>query len=87
MKLVDAGMLYVRQRLWEPARVYLERAREEYGDTPAAVDAEFGLAALDARQGRRAAAIERLRSLEARFPGRAIGQRAVKERVRLEKKS
>ena len=86
-KMVDAGNLYVKLRQWEPARVYFERVIANYGDTPAAPEADLGLARLDARQGRRSEAIERLRAIEARWAGQAVAREAAKERARLDKSS
>lgn len=85
-KLVDAANLYMRLKLWRPARAYFDRVTNEYGDTAAGPDAELGLALVDAREGHRDQAIERLKSIESRYPGQPVAQHAARERTRLEKK-
>jgi outer membrane assembly lipoprotein YfiO len=84
-KLVDTGELYLKLRLPQPARVYFRKVLEEYHDTPPVAEAELGLALADARQGRRAEAIEQFRSVETRYPGQPIAERAARERRRLER--
>jgi outer membrane protein assembly factor BamD len=84
-KLVDNGNLYLRLKLWRPARVYFERVTTEYGDTPAAPEAELGLGLVAAKEDRRDEAIERFKAIEARYAGQSIAQRAARERSRLEK--
>jgi len=84
-KMNDAANLYVKLRQYEPAQVYFERVVNEYGDTPAGSEAELGLAHLEARRGRKAEAIERYKSIEARYPGQGVAKTAAKERAQLEK--
>ena len=84
-KLVQAGDLYVKLRLLEPARVYYRRVEDEYGDTPQVGDAWIGFALCDALEKKKDAAIERLKQVESRFAGRPIAVRAARERARLQK--
>jgi len=86
-KLADAGHLYLKLKLPGPARVYFRRVVNEYADTPGVAEARFGLAMCDAQQGRRAAAIEQLRQVEADHPGGELARRAASERARLERRS
>ncbi len=86
-KLADAGRLYLKLRLPGPARVYFRRVLNEYADTAAAGEARFGLALCEAQQGRRAAAIEQLKQVEADHPGGELARRAASERARLERRS
>jgi len=86
-KLVDAANLYMKLKLWRPARTYFERVANDYGDTPAGPDAELGIALVDVKEGLHDEAIERLKSIETRYPGQPVAQRAARERSRLEKKS
>uniref|UniRef100_A0A832HZ28 Outer membrane protein assembly factor BamD n=1 Tax=Eiseniibacteriota bacterium TaxID=2212470 RepID=A0A832HZ28_UNCEI len=82
-KLDATGRLYVKLRRPGPARVYFERVRDEYADTPLVGDALIGLAWCDALEGRRAQALERLDDLEARFRGQPLAARAAAERARI----
>ena len=84
-KLVNTGNLYLKLRLIKPARVYFQLVVNEYADTPRIADALLGTAMCDARQGRRAEAIEQLRKVEAQYPGQAAAVRAARERQRLER--
>jgi outer membrane protein assembly factor BamD len=83
-KLADTGDLYLRQRLYQPARVYFEQLIDEYGDTPVRPRAELGVAICDAKQGRRDQALERLRRIESQYPG-SMAERAARERKRIER--
>jgi outer membrane protein assembly factor BamD len=84
-KLIDTGELYLKLRQVEPARFYFERVDREYGNTPVAGDAWLGLARCDALEGRRDAAIARLKDLETRFAGQPLGSRAMREREAVER--
>jgi outer membrane protein assembly factor BamD len=84
-KLVRTGNLYLKLSLPKPARVYFEMVTTEYGDTVWVAEAELGLAICEAREGRRPEAIARLQSIEARYPGQPIANRAARERKRLER--
>jgi outer membrane protein assembly factor BamD len=84
-KLVDTAMLYLRLRQIEPARVYFERVDSDYGDTPVAGEAWLGLARCDALGVHHEEAIARLKDLEARFAGQPLGERAARERARVER--
>lgn len=83
-KLVRTGTLYLQLSLPRPARVYFEKVASEYADTAFVSEAELGLALCDAKEGRHPAAIARLESIEARYPGQPIANRAARERKRLE---
>lgn len=83
-KLVRTGALYLKLRLPRPARVYFEMVATDYADTAFVSEAEMGLAMCDVREGKRPEAIARLESIEARYPGRPIAERAARERKRLE---
>jgi outer membrane protein assembly factor BamD len=82
-KLVRTGALYLKMSLPKPARVYFEMVATEYADTAFVSQAEMGLAMCDAREGKRPEAIARLESIEARYPGQPIADRAARERKRL----
>jgi outer membrane protein assembly factor BamD len=84
-KLVKTGQWYLRLKLPEPARVSFEQVRAQYPDTSSMREAELGLALCDALSGRRAEAIERLKQVEARYPGDPVAERAARERRRLER--
>jgi len=86
-KLADAGHLYLKLKLPDPARVYFHRVIDEYPDTPSVGEARLGLALCDARQGKRNEAIEQLKQVEAAHPGGALAKRAASERARLERRS
>ena len=85
-KLADAGRLYLKLKLPGPARVYFRRVLDEYPGTPQEGEARLGLALCDALQGRRAAAIEQLKEIEAAHPGGDLARRAASERTRLERR-
>lgn len=84
-KLLHNGNLYLKLRLFRPARVYFRKVIDDYPETAAAAQALLGLALCDAREGRRAEAIEQLRQVEARYAGQEIATRAARERKRLER--
>ena len=84
-KLVDTGDLYMKLRQWEPARVYYQRTVDEYRETVPSADAELGIALVQAKLGKRQEAIDAIRDLEQRFPGRPVTIRAAAERAKLEK--
>lgn len=83
-KLLDTGTLYLKMRIFEPARFYFRQVIDEYGDTPARPRAELGLALADARQKRRDPAIAALREIETRYAGLPVALAAAKERKHLE---
>ena len=58
----------------------------DYGDTLLLGRALLGEAMCDALQGRRDAALERLRDVESRFAGQGVAVRAARERARLERR-
>ena len=84
-KLVSTGNLYLKLKLPEPARVYFQRALDEYGDTDARPHAMLGIALVDARQGRRDQAIAELREIESGYPRAPVATKAAHERRRLER--
>ena len=86
-KLIRTGVLYLKLKLPEPARVYFRKVTLEYPDTSWVPEAELGLAICDARQGRRSEAITQLKGIEERNAGRPIAERAARERKRLERRS
>lgn len=85
-KLVDTGNLYVKLRLYEPARIYYQRTIDEYRETVPSAFAQFGLAVLDERQGRLPEAVAALKDIEQRFPGRPVATRASWERKSIERR-
>ncbi len=85
-KLVRTGTLYLKLKLWEPARVYFLRVEEEYSDTSADPEARLGLAMSDAGQGRRAEAIAELKQIEERYAGQGVAERAARARKRIERR-
>jgi len=84
-KLADSGTLYLKLRRFDPARLYFRRVLDEYADTPAAVQAQLGLALADALQGQRDQAIQELRDLQSRFPHARETREAAKELKHLER--
>ena len=86
-KMVRTGTLYLKLGLPGPARVWFEKVAADYPDTVWVAEAEMGLAICDARQGRHTEAITQLKSIEARYAGQPIAQRAARERRRLEHRS
>ena len=85
-KLLHTGDLYLKLRFLEPARLYYRQVIDGYGETSARPYAELGLALLDAREGKRAEAIEQLRAVETQYARLPIAQKAARERARLERK-
>ena len=83
-KILASGTLYLKMRIYEPARFYFRQVIQDYGDTSARPRAELGLAMADARQKKREPAMAALRDIETRYAGQAIAQEAAKERKRLE---
>jgi outer membrane protein assembly factor BamD len=86
-KLVRTGSLYLKLRLADPARAYFTRVTSEYSDTSKVAEAELGLALADAMQGKRTEAVAQLKTIEERYPGQPVAERAARERKRLEKRS
>ncbi len=84
-KLLRSADLYVRLRMAVPARVYYERVLAEFGDLALAGRADIGLAVCDRLDGHKAAAIERLRRIEAERAGTPAADAARRERLRTEK--
>ncbi len=84
-KLVATGQLYLKLKLYEPARVYFQRIATEFSDTPLVGEALIGLAICEAHQGKKDEAIERLKQLESQFSGQPLAARAARERARLER--
>ena len=85
-KLVRSGLLYLKLKLPDPARVYFKKVTVEYRDTVWVQEAEMGLAICDARQGRHPEAIAQFKSIEERYAGQPVAERAARERVRLERR-
>lgn len=85
-KLVRNGVLYLKLKLPEPARVYFKKVTTEYRDTVWVPEAEMGLAICDARQGRNAEAIAQFKSIEERYARQPVAERAARERLRLERR-
>jgi len=85
-KLADTGLLYLKQHLDGPARLYFERVLADYADTPREAEANFGLAVLKGRAGQRDEAVAELKALEQRLAGQDLAKRAARERARLERK-
>lgn len=84
-KAVHTGQLYLKLKLPGPAKVYFSKVIEDFSDTPVVGDAMIGLAMADAKQGRKAQAIERLREIESENAGKPLAARAAHERARLER--
>ena len=84
-KLTDNGTLYLKLRLYEPARFYFRQVLQDYGDTSAAPLAEIGMAVSDAHQGKRQEAIAALRDIEARYKGKPAAREAAAARRHLPK--
>jgi outer membrane protein assembly factor BamD len=82
-KLLNNGRLYFKLGLAGPARIYYRRIEQEFADTGLLGDAWMGLAQCDAKEGKRADAIEHLKRVEAEFPGQAIALKAQRELARL----
>lgn len=84
-KSIDTGDLYVKLRLFQPARVYFRSVIDQYGDTELAGDAWMGLVVCDVAQGMRREAIDKLRQIESLFAGQRTAQRAAARRRELER--
>ena len=84
-KLIGTAELYLKLSLWKPARQYFEMVATDYRDTVWVPQAELGLAICDAREGKRDEAIARLHTIEGRYPGTKVAERALRERKRLER--
>jgi outer membrane protein assembly factor BamD len=84
-KLVDAGTLYLKLRRSGPARVYFQRALDEYPTTATAAWAQLGLALADAQDGKRDQAAGALRELQSRFGSQPVARRAARELAELER--
>src|SRR5437762_3189444 len=82
-KFLNNGRLYLKLGLVGPARIYYSRVEQEFADTGALGEAWIGLAMCDAKQGKKDDAIERLKRVEAEFPGQPIAAKAERERARL----
>ena len=85
-KLVRTGTLYLKLSQPKPARVYFQMVVADYGDTIWVPEAEMGLAMCDIKEGRRDEAIARLESIESRYTGQKVANRAARERKRLERR-
>jgi outer membrane assembly lipoprotein YfiO len=79
------GMLYIKLGLPGPARAYFERVEQEFGDTPVAADAAYGLALSSLRQGDERSARVQLERVQTEYPGSAAAQRAQRELARLQR--
>ena len=84
-KLWRNGDVYVKQKLYLPAKRYFADVIENYADTPILGDAILGNAVADARLGKRDSALAVLRGLEQQFSGQPLGIKAQALRVKMEK--
>ena len=84
-KLWRSGDLYVKLKLYEPARRYFRGVLDDYSDTVVYGDAIIGMAMTDARLGRKDSALVVLRGLEHEFAGKPLGLRAAQVRSKVEK--
>ena len=75
-KLWRSGDVYLKLKLYDPARTYFRTVIDEYPDTPAYGDALIGNAIADARTGKRDSAIVVLEDLAHRFEGLPVGIKA-----------
>jgi len=75
-KLWRDGDVYLKLKLYEPAKVYYGSVLREYPDTPEYGDALIGNAMADARLGKRDSAIVVLEGLAKQFQGRPLGLKA-----------
>jgi outer membrane assembly lipoprotein YfiO len=75
-KLWRSGDVYVKLKLYEPAKVYFGSILRDYADTPEYGDALIGNAVADARLGHRDSAMVVLAGLAKEFEGRPLGLRA-----------
>jgi outer membrane protein assembly factor BamD len=85
-KLVRTGTLYLKLSQPRPARVYFQMVVADYGDTIWVPEAELGLAICDIKEGKREEAVARLESIETRYPGQKVADRAARERKRLQRR-
>jgi outer membrane protein assembly factor BamD len=83
-KLLASGTLYLKLRLFGPARFYFRQVIQEYGDTSAGPRAQLGLAIADAKEKKREPAVAALREIESRYAGQPVAAEAARERKRLE---
>ena len=86
-KLLDTGNLYMKLSYVTAARMYYERVRTDYSDTPVIGEAEIGLARCDAVLGKRDEALAALREMEARFKGQPLGNKAAEARHEIEREA
>ncbi len=84
-KLWRNGDVYVKQRLYLPAKRYFADIIEQYADTPVLGDAILSNAIADAKLGKRDSALAVLRGLEQQFPGQPLGVKAQALRLKMEK--
>ncbi len=84
-KLWRNGDVYVKLKLYEPAKVYYGSVIRDYPDTPEYGDALIGNAVADAKLGRRDTAIVVLENLSKEFAGRPLGERAAKTLAKVRK--
>jgi outer membrane assembly lipoprotein YfiO len=75
-KIWRNGDVYLKLKLYEPAKVYFQSIMRDYSDTPEYGDALIGNAVADARLGRRDTALVVLQGLSKEFHGQALGVRA-----------
>ena len=83
-KLWRSGDVYLKQAYYEPARRYFQSVVDEYSDTPVYGDAMIGLAMTNARLGMKDSALAMLRTLEADFAGKPLGDAAAQVRRKVE---
>lgn len=84
-KLWRNGDVYVKQKLYLPAKRYFADVIEQYADTPILGDAILSNAVADARLGKRDSALAVLRGLEQQFAGQPLGVKAQALRLKMEK--
>jgi len=84
-KAFKNGLLYLKLKLTEPARVYFQQVLAEYGDTPSAADAALGLALIDIKRMDYTTALTHLQRVESEYPGTPAAKRAAQERAKLER--
>ncbi len=75
-KLWRNGDVYLKLKLYEPAKVYFGSVLRDYADTPQYGDALIGNAVADAALGRRDTALAVLGRIAHEFEGRPLGLRA-----------
>jgi outer membrane assembly lipoprotein YfiO len=84
-KLWRNGDVYLKLKLYEPAKVYFGSILKDYADTPEYGDALIGNAVADARLGRRDSALAVLEGLAKQFSGHPLGDRAAETLERVKK--